>query len=600
MTFLLVALALFFCYRMDRRLRAVEKRLESPFLDQENPVSEARSVDQTAEHSVIPPQKSVRIKEKHTNSASRLVQWLLTDWLLKLGSLLVLLGLGWFVSYAFAQNWIGPIGRITFGLMLGALIFCLGFWRAYKNEHQGTVILGLGAAVMITTIYAAREVYDFFTPEIALFMMASVSACIATSSVMQRVPSRALLGLLVAAIAPFLTVSASPSVIGVFVYLFVVIAATVWVVVVTGWIELLVAAVGVYAVFSVITLPGRIPATDVSTLTVLVAAFTILFYGIGVISALRTKHVLLADLFIKALSALMFIAWVYELVPDYLQALVVLAGSALTVLGAWILFTQTQNRVLVLLHGSLSLVYLAVATAMQLDGPSAVIAYAALTTVGVYLAGKLTNNYVLAQRFGLPFIFIIFYCVGQLNSPYNPYTSRLNQPPESDMVYQARGGKIDLRVREPSALWSEIAVVMLISAVLFALGNHFYTLAPSTEVSRREPLLRNTVIYLCAGLVLALIAIWYAAGRIYTAADTAHAVALCIYAVIGISVYAYGLLLSHTKTRIVGSVLLGLVVLRLLFVEVWNMLLVQRVIVFVLIGSVLMAGAFLRPRKTTA
>jgi uncharacterized membrane protein len=98
--------------------------------------------------------------------------------------------------------------------------------------------------------------------------------------------------------------------------------------------------------------------------------------------------------------------------------------------------------------------------------------------------------------------------------------------------------------------------------------------------------------------VLALIAIWFAAGRIYTAADTAHAVALCIYAIIGISVYAYGLLLSHTKTRIVGSVLLGLVVLRLLFVEVWNMLLVQRVIVFVLIGSVLMAGAFLRPRKT--
>jgi uncharacterized membrane protein len=119
--------------------------------------------------------------------------------------------------------------------------------------------MGLGAAALLITIYAAREVYDFFTPLSALLLMASVAGFIAFSSVTDGVKSRALLGLLVGCIAPFLTVSADPSVSGLFVYLFVLIAASIWIVTITGWKELLVASAAIYAVFSIGNILNYIP-----------------------------------------------------------------------------------------------------------------------------------------------------------------------------------------------------------------------------------------------------------------------------------------------------------------------------------------------------
>src|SRR3989344_8076346 len=41
-------------------------------------------------------------------SENRFLAWLKENWLLKLRALLLLIGFGWLVSYAFLNNWIGP------------------------------------------------------------------------------------------------------------------------------------------------------------------------------------------------------------------------------------------------------------------------------------------------------------------------------------------------------------------------------------------------------------------------------------------------------------------------------------------------------------
>ncbi len=504
------------------------------------------------------------------------LEWLMTDWLLKVGAFLVLLGLGWFVTYAFAQNWIGPMGRISAGLCVGAAILVAGFLRTAKNEQQGTVIVALGAATLLSTIYAAREVYDFFTPSIALIMMASISACIAVSSVIQKVKTRALIGLVVAALAPFLVVSASPSIVGLYLYLFVILAASVWIVVLTGWIEVLVAAVGIYGVFSVLSVAQVVPPTEVSTMRVLIGAFTILFYGVGVISALKAKQVLASDIFVKSLSALLFLMWVRALIPADVQSFVVLLGAVLTALVAWMLLLQTPNRALVLIHASLSLVYLAVAAALQFDGPAAVLSYIALTTVAVYLAGKITDNHVLAQKFGFPFIPIAFYCLYLLSARSGYYS-----------------GPLRTYIPEPAILWSELVLVGILASVLLTLGAYLYKNREHTVPGGIE----GSVLYLFGSLVESVILIWFTASKLFSSPATAHAWALFVCAGVGIGLYLYALLSRHYKTQIAGGVLVGGVVIRLLFVEVWDMALVQRVIVFLVIGALLMAGAFVRPKK---
>lgn len=497
------------------------------------------------------------------SQGNTLWKWVSTDWPLKLGAFLVILGLGWFVSYAFAQNWIGPVGRITLGLVFGCAVLIAGFLRAKKEDHQGTIVMALGAAAILITTYAAREVYDFFTPLSALLLMASVAAFMAFSSVTDRVKSRALVGLLVGCIAPFLTVSADPSLSGFFLYIFVLIAASIWIVTITGWKELLVASASVYAVFSIFNLLNYIPESEKPTLIVLITAFVIMFYGVGVISALKSKKVELADIFIKGISALIFVFWVSELIEPHLQSIVMILASGLTALASWGLQLQTANRWLVVLHGALSLVYLAIAVSFELEGSTALIAYIALTTIGAWLAGAISRNYKTGQFFGAPFIILFFAAAGEVS------------------YYR---------------VWNEIIVTGILAAAITLLGFFWYSKLSYDQEDVVKPIPELVTVYFYGAIVASVMFLWMFFEKIVPYEDTAHGLALVTYALVGVSMYGYGQLNGYRKTKIAGSVLLGGVIARLLLVEVWNMVLAARVIVFILIGGLLMGVAFLRPQ----
>src|SRR3989338_8030459 len=73
-----------------------------------------------------------------------LIEWLKTDWLMKLGAFLLILALGWFVRYAFVNNWIGPIGRISMGMIIGAAIMAFGHGLMPTRRTPGHVLTVTG------------------------------------------------------------------------------------------------------------------------------------------------------------------------------------------------------------------------------------------------------------------------------------------------------------------------------------------------------------------------------------------------------------------------------------------------------------------------
>ena len=511
-----------------------------------------------------------------------------------MGAFLIILGIGWFVSYAFAENWIGPFGRIAAGLAVGAAVMAAGFWLDNKNTAQGSVILLLGAAAILITTYAAREVYDYFTPSIALVMMAATAAFIALTSVQRKLVTRAMAGLLIASVAPFLTVSASPSVTGLFLYLFVVIAASLWIVVVTGWKELVILATMIYAVISIGTLSTTIPASELVTMQVIVTAFVVLLYGMGVISALRTKSVIAADVLIKVVSAAVFLYWTHELVPQHMQSLIACAASLMSAMTAWMLLSSTKNKWLVLLHSSLALVYLAVAVAFELEGPAALYAYMALSVVGVWLAGMITKNLKTAQWFGLPLVYVAFETIRLLTTRVSNWQTFYGGGYDPD--YARRVALL------PVVEWSEVLLATVLTAVVVGLGWYLYTTSKTEDTEHVSAASEAVIGYFWAGVVLFVITIWAALERLPLDVDTAHGWALVIYAITGIVIYIAGKLENHGKKMLTGGLLLAGVVVRLLLVEVWNMEVTARVIVFILIGILLIAAAFVRPKilKETA
>ena len=80
--------------------------------------------------------------------------------------------------------------------------------------------------------------------------------------------------------------------------------------------------------------------------------------------------------------------------------------------------------------------------------------------------------------------------------------------------------------------------------------------------------------------------------------DTAVMIALAVYTIVGIGCYFYQETDQLSHVRAYGGVLLGLVVVRLLMVDVWNMALAGRIVTFFIIGLLLMSTAFLWRKKS--
>ncbi|MGB5137335.1 MAG: DUF2339 domain-containing protein [Candidatus Zixiibacteriota bacterium] len=223
-----------------------------------------------------------------TTSADRFFNLVKDDWLLKLGAFLLLVGLSWLATYAFLNNWIGPMGRIALGLVAGAAFLILGTWRIKKYLHQGGIFLVLGSTTILVTIYAAREIYGFFTPASALLVMFLSTAFVALASVKYNSRSLALSGIILAGIAPVLTNSPVTDNVALFSYLFIVTLGVLWIVFLTGRRELTVAALILITIYSLpIWLGIYSPALD--TLLLISFAFAALFFVTNSIGIIRSK-----------------------------------------------------------------------------------------------------------------------------------------------------------------------------------------------------------------------------------------------------------------------------------------------------------------------
>ena len=90
----------------------------------------------------------------------QLTSWILIDWPMKLGVLLVITGFSWLVGYAYLQDWITDTFLIIAGISIGILIALLGYWRGLHNSLQGQVIELLGHIFILITVYAGYSYYQ--------------------------------------------------------------------------------------------------------------------------------------------------------------------------------------------------------------------------------------------------------------------------------------------------------------------------------------------------------------------------------------------------------------------------------------------------------
>ena len=136
------------------------------------------------------------------------------------GALALILAVGFFLKYAFDNDWLNETARVILGGAAGMLLIAGGY-RFHRRQlsvfSQG--LTGAGVAILYLSIYAAFDFYHLVPQPIAFFLMTLVTAAALLISLYYDARAIALLGWAGGFLTPLLLVTAELNTLGLFVYL---------------------------------------------------------------------------------------------------------------------------------------------------------------------------------------------------------------------------------------------------------------------------------------------------------------------------------------------------------------------------------------------
>jgi uncharacterized membrane protein len=115
-------------------------------------------------------------REPETDLESRIG----SHWLNRIGIAAVLIGVSYFLKFAFDNNWIGPAGRVTIGLIAGvAVVAWSERFRAKGYSAFSYSLKAVGIGALYLSLWAAFQVYSLIPSGAAFVMMLVVTAATA-------------------------------------------------------------------------------------------------------------------------------------------------------------------------------------------------------------------------------------------------------------------------------------------------------------------------------------------------------------------------------------------------------------------------------------
>lgn len=107
-------------------------------------------------------------------------------WLNRIGIVAVLIGVSYFLKYAFENDWIGPRGRVAIGLVAGiGVILWSERFRTRNYRIFSFSLKAVGIGVLYLSLWGAFQVYHLVPGNAAFFAMAIVTAATVTLALRQ-------------------------------------------------------------------------------------------------------------------------------------------------------------------------------------------------------------------------------------------------------------------------------------------------------------------------------------------------------------------------------------------------------------------------------
>lgn len=195
-----------------------ETKDETPEVEEETPETIEEPVEEEQEEPAMAMEEEEEIEE-HATSETNFEKYIGENLFGKIGILIFIIGIGFFVKYAIDQNWINETARTLMGYAVGAGMLVLAE-RLHKRYHTFSSLLAGGAFGIYYLITAiAFHYYALFSHTIAFVILCVTTIFMSAVSVLYDRKELAVTALVGGFIAPFIISTDSSSIISLQIYI---------------------------------------------------------------------------------------------------------------------------------------------------------------------------------------------------------------------------------------------------------------------------------------------------------------------------------------------------------------------------------------------
>ncbi len=132
------------------------------------------------------------------------------NWLARVGVVALIIGVAFFLKFAFDNNWLGPISRVILGVVAGLAMVGGGYYWRKRYPTLAQAICGGGIGLLYLSIFASFNIFNLIPlyPAVGLLLLVSIGS--AALAIRLNSMALAIIGILGAFCAPFILGSAAP------------------------------------------------------------------------------------------------------------------------------------------------------------------------------------------------------------------------------------------------------------------------------------------------------------------------------------------------------------------------------------------------------
>ena len=267
-----------------------DKALE---VEEETPENIEEPVEEEQEEPAMAMEEEEKIEE-YATSETNFEKYIGENLFGKIGILIFIIGIGFFVKYAIDQNWINETARTLMGYAVGAGMLVLAE-RLHKRYHTFSSLLAGGAFGIYYLITAiAFHYYDLFSHTMAFVILCATTIFMSAVSVLYDRKELAVTALVGGFIAPFIISTDSSSIISLQIYIGILNIGMFCLAMYKKWAILPMVSFGfTYIILWGTTAIGSFTDSEAVTIYPTLFAFATLFYVIfllPIVFILRTQY----------------------------------------------------------------------------------------------------------------------------------------------------------------------------------------------------------------------------------------------------------------------------------------------------------------------